>query len=318
MHPFRASNLFIKSLKPFMIAHYHLGKIKIYSRAIRLDHWFKNFFLLVGIIAAIAFSKTPFGLPLILKSILAILLGCLMSSVNYVINEIVDARFDKIHPNKRNRPVASGNVSIRKLILFDIGLFVFTITVSYLAFNEKFFFTMILFFIIGGICYNLPPIRTKDVPYIDIISESANNPLRLLLGWYAITNTVEIPLTGVVSYWTLGATLVTAKRIAELQFLGQSSIQYRPTFKYYDKTWLTIVYFFFIVSTLASFALLSFKYKYQLLYLFPFLIIFFIWFTFFTFQENSIVKEPEKLFEKKAFFTYCLLVLFIFSWSLFI
>lgn len=164
------------------LGYYYRG-IKIYLRVARLDHWFKNISVLVGIIVAIAYSKVSIETPLLLKSCLAIFLVCLMSSANYVINEIVDAQFDKKHPNKKFRSVPSGNVSIRKLIFCDIYLIIFTLTVSYLVFNEKFSLFMFLFLIIGGIFYNIPPIRTKDVPYIDIIAESVNNPLRLMLGW---------------------------------------------------------------------------------------------------------------------------------------
>jgi 4-hydroxybenzoate polyprenyltransferase len=241
-----------------------------------------------------------------------------MSSANYVINEIVDAQFDKKHPDKKFRPVASGDVFVRELTFFDVFLIIFTLVVSYLVFNEKFFFTMILFFIIGGIFYNIPPIRTKDVPYIDVISESANNPLRLMLGWYVINNESAPPLLGILCYWSFGAILVTGKRLAELRFLGKNSIQYRLTFKHYNNSLLTLMYFFYIATTLVTFILLSLEYKYQMFYFLPFILIFFVWFTILTFQQNSIVKEPERLFEKKAFITYSLLLFLIFCGTLFL
>lgn len=240
-----------------------------------------------------------------------------MSSANYVINELVDAQFDKKHPNKKFRSVPSGNVSIRKLIFFDVFLIIFTLIVSYLVFNERFFLFMISFFIIGGISYNIPPIRTKDMPYIDVIAESVNNPLRLMLGWYVIDNVSSPPLIAILCYWSLGAILVTAKRLAELRFLGKNSIQYRPTFKYYNISLLTVMYFFYIVTTLVTFVLLSLEYNYQMFYFLPFILILFVWFTLLTFQQNSIVKEPERLFEQKAFATYCLLAFFIFCGTLF-
>ena len=121
---------------------------------------------------------------------------------------------------------------------------------------------------------------------------------------------------GILCYWSLGAILVTAKRLAEHQFLGKNSIQYRPTFKYYNKSLLTVMYFFYIITTLVTFVLLSLEYKYQMFYFFPFILIFFVWFTLLTFQQNSVVKEPEKLFEKKAFVAYCLLAFFIFCGTL--
>ncbi|MGH7801657.1 MAG: UbiA family prenyltransferase [Thermodesulfobacteriota bacterium] len=296
---------------------YYYRRTKIYLRVLRLDHWFKNISVLVGIIVAIAYSKVSIEAPLLLKSCLAIFLACLMSSANYVINEIVDAQFDKKHPDKKFRPVASGNVSVRKLTFLNVFLIIFTLIVSYLVFNEKFFLFMLLFFIIGGVSYNIPPIRTKDMPYIDVIAESVNNPLRLMLGWYVIDNVSSPPLIAILCYWFLGAILVTAKRLAEHQFLGKNSIQYRPTFKYYNKSLLTVMYFFYIVTTLVTFVLLSLEYKHQMFYFLPFILILFVWFTLLTFQQNSVVKEPERLFEKKAFVIYCFLAFFIFCGTLF-
>jgi hypothetical protein len=177
---------------------------------------------------------------------------------------------------------------------------------------------MVLFFIVGGISYNVPPIRTKDLPYVDVIGESINNPLRLMLGWYVIDNVSAPPLIAVLCYWFLGAALMTAKRLAELRFLGQKSVEYRPTFKCYSNSSLAVMYFFYVVTTLVTFIFLSLEYERRMFYFLPFILIFFVWFTFLTFQQNSIVKAPERLFEKKAFVNYCLFVLFIFCGILFL
>ena len=45
------------------------------------------------------------------------------------------------------------------------------------------FFATSLLFWLSGVVYNVRPLRTKDLPYLDVLSESFNNPLRLMLGW---------------------------------------------------------------------------------------------------------------------------------------
>lgn len=292
--------------------------MKTYLRVARPDHWFKNVFMLIGTVAAVAYEGVSLDAHLILKICAAVFLACLMSSANYIINEVVDARFDKKHPNKKLRSVASGSVSVKKLIYFDVLLVIFTLAVSYLAFNEKFFLFMVLFFIIGGISYNIPPVRTKDLPYVDVIGESVNNPLRLMLGWHVLDGLNSPPPATILCCWSLGAALMTAKRLAELRFLGEKSAEYRPTFNYYSDRSLTAMYSFYAVMTLAAFAYFSLRYGHGTFYFLPFILVFFIWFTFITFQQNSIVKEPERLFEKKAFVIYCLLALFIFCRTLFL
>jgi 4-hydroxybenzoate polyprenyltransferase len=304
-------------MKYWFLDHYY-ENIRTYLKPARLDHWFKNVSVLVGVIAAIAYTGTQPGVFVILKCALAIFLACLMSSVNYIINEIVDARFDRKHPNKKLRSVASDNVSVGILVAFDVFIVIAVLIISYAAFNEKFFLAMSLFFIIGGVSYNVPPVRTKDLPYIDVITESVNNPLRLMLGWYVVDNVSGPPLIALLCYWSLGAAFVTAKRLAELRFLGPEAAIYRPTFKYYNVPLLTIMYFCYVTATLATIVLLALEYKHQMLYFLLFVMIFFVWFTYLTFQQNSSVKEPEKLLRKKAFVVYCLLVFLIFCGTLFL
>ena len=66
-----------------------------------------------------------------------------------------------------------------------------------------------------GCVYNLPPVRTKDHAYVDVLSEAINNPLRMLVGWYIVTSTVVPPLSLLVSYWMIGCYFMAAKRFAE-------------------------------------------------------------------------------------------------------
>ena len=59
-------------------------------------------------------------------------------------------------------------------------------------------------FLLIGIIYNVPPFRTKDIPYLDVLSESLNNPLRFILGWHMIIDSFP-PSSILISYWMGGA-----------------------------------------------------------------------------------------------------------------
>src|SRR3546814_20228386 len=63
--------------------------------------------------------------------------------------------------------------------------------------------------------YNLKPFRTKDKAYLDVISESINNPIRLTLGWTMVDPTTLPPSSLLLAYWTGGAFLMGAKRLSE-------------------------------------------------------------------------------------------------------
>ena len=56
------------------------------------------------------------------------------------------------------------------------------------------------FLLFMGLIYNVPPIRSKERPYLDVLSESINNPIRLLLGWFVVTERELPPASLVVIY----------------------------------------------------------------------------------------------------------------------
>src|SRR5918911_709790 len=136
----------------------------------RIDHWFKNVFVLPGIIAAIGSDPTHVPATLAYNIVAGLFATCLVASSNYVINEVLDAPFDRYHPIKHKRPVPSGKVSIPlayvqwiALMLIGVGLGL-TISMAFAA-------TLLVLWFMGCI-YNIPPIRSKDLPYIDVLSES--------------------------------------------------------------------------------------------------------------------------------------------------
>src|SRR5262245_63645379 len=79
-----------------------------YLAIARPDHWFKNVFMLLGVLLALfyypgALEEVGWG-----RLLLAVVGTCLIASSNYVLNELLDARSDMAHPLKRYRPIPSG------------------------------------------------------------------------------------------------------------------------------------------------------------------------------------------------------------------
>jgi 4-hydroxybenzoate polyprenyltransferase len=109
-----------------------------------------------------------------------------------------------------------------------------------------------------GIAYNVPPLRTKEWPYIDVLSESINNPIRLFLGWFALVTDHVPPLSLAISYWMVGAFFMAMKRFAEYRHIGDPKVAaaYRRSFAYYNEERL-LVSLFFYATTCALFAGIS-------------------------------------------------------------
>ena len=171
----------------------------------RVDHWFKNVFVLPGI--AVALSVLPDPMADLRGHLVRVVVGlvsiCLVASSNYTINELLDAPFDLHHPTKSSRPVPAGLVHptlayVQWLVLMALGVGLgLWISPAYAT-------TVGVLWLMGCI-YNIPPLRSKDLPYLDVLSESVNNPLRMLAGWYSIGAEVVPPASLLLSYWMIGA-----------------------------------------------------------------------------------------------------------------
>ena len=101
--------------------------IRLYLKIARFDHWFKNVFMLPGVVVALYAQPDLFTLTMAWRCLVALLAVGIVASSNYVINEILDARYDALHPEKKNRPIPSGLVQkkiayIEWIVMAMIGL----------------------------------------------------------------------------------------------------------------------------------------------------------------------------------------------------
>ena len=81
-----------------------------YVRIARVDHWFKNVFVLLGALLAVFFVPESISWQTLVSLVAALAATCLVASSNYVLNELLDGHSDALHPVKRNRPVPLGTV----------------------------------------------------------------------------------------------------------------------------------------------------------------------------------------------------------------
>ena len=284
-----------------------MSRIKYYVAIARPDHWFKNIFMLPGMLFAWLYFDISVTPILILKIFIGILATCFIASANYVINEWLDAEFDRHHPVKKHRPSVSQNLKAHFIYLEYALLAITGLGLSFFI-SWPFFFAELLLLIMG-IIYNVRPLRSKDKPYIDVLSESINNPIRLVLGWYIFVPLVFPPLSIVVSYWMGGAFLMATKRFSEYRFINDKSIagSYRKSFKYYTEASLLISSFFYALTSSFFLGIFLIKNKIELLISFPFFALLFAWYLKIGFDEDSTAQRPEKLYTNKKFMTYVVL-----------
>lgn len=274
-----------------------------YISIARPDHWFKNIFVLPGVFLAPFFFSVPFSFSLVGTVLLALAATCLVASSNYVINEVLDAPQDRYHPVKRFRPVAAGRIRtsiavLEWLLLGAAGIllgFMVAISVGYCC----------LALWIMGCVYNIPPVRTKELPYLDVLSESINNPLRMAIGWYATGIQVLPPVSALFAYWMLGAFLMATKRFAEYRRIANPELagQYRSSFKFYSEENLlasNVAYVALFMMGAMAFVML---YRLELVFAVPAFAYLLAYYVYLGFKSDSPVQYPEKLYQEKHLVT---------------
>lgn len=278
--------------------------MKSYIKIARPDHWIKNLFIVPGVILANLLTETAFTAEIGIRFIIGFLATCLIASANYVINEWLDAKFDKYHPTKKNRPVVAGNMKFSLVMLEYALLIIAGMGLSLLV--SRYFVYMELWLLVMGILYNVEPIRTKDIAYLDVLSESVNNLIRLLLGWFIITNQYQPPLSIMVGYWMGGAFLMATKRFAEYRMINdpERAGLYRKSFRHYTEHSLLISAFFYALAAAFLIGIFMLKYRIEYLLAMPLLFGLFCFYLYIAFKPDSAVQKPEKLYREKKLFVY--------------
>ena len=181
-------------------------KIDLYIDSLRLERWPRSLAILPGFVAAFVLNSNSitdlFEFKIIIYLLLAFIITWFISTANYIVNEITDAPYDAHHPTKKNRPLVKKTISRKVLLLLWFLLVLTSVIGAYILFNSYLLISL-LFLLFAGILYNTPPIRMKDIPFLDSTLESANNPIRFLIGWYIIANTFP-PATLLISWWFFG------------------------------------------------------------------------------------------------------------------
>lgn len=287
-----------------------------YPKAMRLERWPRSTAILLGSAALFVLDPTvcarlgPAAIAVRVAG--AFLLTWAVSTANYIINEIADAPFDVHHPTKRNRPLASGAVRKGPLLLWATVIGGASLAVAQFLYSRPLFLAL-LALVLAGFAYNLKPIRTKDVPFLDSISESVNNPIRFLIGWYALAPPAFPPWSLLVCWWAFGNFLMVAKRLSEYRFLGERAGDYRASLRRYTRG--TLLFGMAASAAVLFAAYFAFAAAYGLhgfFWLSPFLAFYLYLFFRRTLAENEVMEEPEKLLArpKYAVYTAALVLLF--------
>lgn len=278
-------------------------RLRAHIAIMRLDHSIKNIFLLPGIVVALSLMHPSLSQlsqlrlkPIVLGVIAVTLIAC----SNYVLNELLDAPYDRLHPHKCNRPAALGLIEPGAAYLQWLAMMAVGMALAE-RIGLRFAMAAGALWIMGCI-YNIRPLRTKDVAYLDVLTESLNNPLRMLLGWYMVTQVIVPPSSMLCAYWMLGCYFMGLKRFSEFREIGsrKGACAYRKSFENYSERSLLGSVVFYASMAMMMFGIFVVRYRMELILAFPFIALLMAMYFDLSFNKNSAVQHPEKLYREPS------------------
>jgi 4-hydroxybenzoate polyprenyltransferase len=176
------------------------SKIILYTRLLRVKSWVKNIFVFVPLI----FAKHLFFIDELSKVMFGFIFFSFAASLVYIINDLFDAKKDVIHPLKKNRPIASGKISIASAITIASSLFILLVILST---RVNFLFMWIIwFYILLNVFYS---IYLKNIVIVDIFCISLGFMLRVIGG--------AVIISVVISSWLILTTLFLSLFLAVMK-----------------------------------------------------------------------------------------------------
>lgn len=219
-------------------------KIIAIIQALRPIQWIKN----LNLFAAVILNGQLLNFPIFFKSILAFFVFCFLSSSSYLINDLVDVEKDRLHPVKKYRPIARGDLSesnaiFAAFILLFLGLFIS-------VFINFGFFWISLTFILLQYAYSF---FLKKKAVIDIIGISFFFIIRAYAG--ELATGYHLPVWIMLAVIFLSLFLASGKRRSEL---GGSGTKTRSSLNGYSNSLLDFYTTMFAVCTLVAYAMFTF------------------------------------------------------------
>ncbi len=220
-------------------------------RLLRPRQWIKN----LAIFAAITFAGELFDPPVFIKVLFGFFVFCGLSSATYIINDLFDIKKDRVHPFKKFRPLAHGDVPVP----FAIGLAAFLIVFSFIVAREitPAFFALVLSYLIIQFLYSS---FLKSVAVLDILLIATGYILRVYGGEFASGFHISVWL--LLTTISISLFLAIGKRRSELTLLSGDKendiASTRKSLSHYSERLLDVYASIFATSTFVSYSLFTF------------------------------------------------------------
>jgi len=209
-------------------------KIKNYIKLIRVKHYIKNLLIFIPLL----FSGQLLDVDKLINCLCGFILFSMLASSVYIFNDLKDVEKDKAHPTKKNRPIASGNISSKEAIVLMVLLLFLIMLISIIILrldwitNQQ-FITLLVYLGIYFIVNILYSLGLKNIPILDVVIIVIGFLIRVLFGAAIasinISNWLYLTIMAGAFYLGFG------KRRNETMIQGDKS---RDVLKKYNKEFL--------------------------------------------------------------------------------
>lgn len=208
-----------------------MNKVKHYLQLMRIHQWVKNFFIFLPLF----FSFKMDHIPLLIADLWAFVGFCLIASSIYIINDWNDIATDRFHPEKRNRPLASGAINKKEALLMILSLVAVGVSVYIFVLGNYIALALLVSYFILNIFYSL---RLKHIPVIDISIVAIGFVIRIFIGG-VVTDT---PLSRwiVVMTFLLAIFLALGKRRDDVVIYEETGDKVRKNVDGYNIPFLNV------------------------------------------------------------------------------
>lgn len=212
--------------------------------AMRPHQWVKNLFVLAPLLFGMKLTQTP----ALVSALAATLSFCMLSSALYLVNDVIDAEADRAHPEKRLRPIASGQLSYRLALFAALLLLTSSFTIAF-GLGLKFGLLAITYSVVTlGYC-----LAFKQAIVLDGMLIATGFVLRVVGG--AIAVDVEPTHWLIVCAFLLALFLAFSKRRQELLMLSEDAVQHRHVLAQYSVGYLDRANTILLGATIVCYAL---------------------------------------------------------------
>ncbi len=190
--------------------------------ACRPRQWVKNLF----VAAPLVFAKRLTDPHTALRALAAVAIFCAVSSAVYLWNDLVDVEKDRVHPHKKNRPIAAGRLSTGMARIAAATLAAGSLALAWLL--DWRFACCVLAYLANNVAYSL---FVKRVVYLDVLSIAFGFLVRVAAGAFA----VDVQASGYLFLCTglLATYLGFGKRAHELAVAGERAGEQRAVLRAY-------------------------------------------------------------------------------------